>query len=89
MSVYTPLEIAARAGLSRRRVYDWLAWGWLRGQRRGGRWIVTGEDWELFTATCRGARQRLMPSLRDWDEVWKARPGPGGYPGDLGTNSDG
>jgi len=31
----TPQEVAERCGLSRRRVYDWLTWGWLRGQRRG------------------------------------------------------
>lgn len=73
-SVYTPLEVAERAGLSRRRVYDWLTWGWLRGYRRGGRWVVTGEDWEFFTRACRGARGRLMPSLHDWEEIWGARP---------------
>ncbi|MGI4789674.1 MAG: helix-turn-helix domain-containing protein [Janthinobacterium lividum] len=72
--IYTPQEIAELCGLSRRRVYDWLSWGWLRGHRRGGRWVVTTLDWEFFTQTCRGARGRLMPSLRDWQPLWEARP---------------
>ncbi len=46
---YTPQEVAERSGLSRRRVYDWLSWGWLRGHRHGGRWVVTAQDWEFFT----------------------------------------
>ena len=71
--VYTPLEIAQRAGLSRRRVYDWLTWGWLRGHRHGGRWIVTAADWEFFTQVSQGARGRLMPSLRDWEPIWQTR----------------
>jgi hypothetical protein len=72
-AVYTPQEIAGRSGLSRRRIYDWLSWGWLRGSRRGGRWIVASEDWEFFIRVCRGARGRLMPSLRDWEPIWKER----------------
>ena len=71
LALYTPLEIAERSGLSRRRVYDWLSWGWLRGHRHGGRWVVMAEDWEFFTQVCRGARGRLMPSLRDWEPIWK------------------
>ena len=71
---YTPQEIAERCGLSRRRVYDWLSWGWLRGHRRGGRWLVTAADWEFFVRTSRGARGRLMPSLRDWEPLWQMRP---------------
>ncbi len=70
---YTPQEVAGRCGLSRRRVYDWLTWGWLRGHRRGGRWAVTADDWEFFQRTCRGAGGRLMPSLRDWSPLWAAR----------------
>lgn len=73
LTLYTPLEVAERAGLSRRRVYDWLTWGWLRGHRHGGRWVVTAADWEFFTHVCRGARGRLMPSLRDWEPIWQER----------------
>ena len=72
--LYTPQEIAERCGLSRRRVYDWLSWGWLRGRRHGGRWLVTADDWEFFARICRGARGRLMPSLRDWGPIWQAQP---------------
>ena len=71
---YTPQEIAERCGLSRRRIYDWLSWGWLRGYRHGGRWTVTAGDWEFFARTCRGARGRLMPSLRDWEPIWQTHP---------------
>lgn len=73
-ALYTPQEIAERCGLSRRRVYDWLSWGWLRGRRHGGRWVVTAEDWDFFVRISRGARGRLMPSLRDWGPLWKSRP---------------
>ena len=76
LNVYTPQEVAQRSGLSRRRIYDWLSWGWLRGSRHGGRWVVTVEDWEFFTWVCRGARGRLMPSLRDWEPIWKERVSP-------------
>lgn len=73
---YTPQEVAARCGLSRRRIYDWLSCGWLRGRRLGGRWVVMAEDWDFFSRTCRGAGGRLMPSLRDWEAIWNARPEP-------------
>lgn len=75
---YTPLEVAERCGLSRRRVYDWLTWGWLRGLRHGGRWVVAASDWEYFQSASRGARGRLMPSLHDWELLWRKCPPPGG-----------
>jgi len=71
---YTPQEVAELCGLSRRRVYDWLTWGWLRGHRNGGRWVVTAADWDFFTHACRGARGRLMPSLHDWELLWASHP---------------
>jgi len=73
--LFTPQEVAERCGLSRRRIYDWLAAGWLRGHRAGGRWLVTEADWDYFTRTCRTRRGRLMPSLRDWPPLWAAQPG--------------
>ncbi len=72
-TLYTPQQVAQRCGLSRRRIYDWLTWGWLRGHRRGGRWVVTAEDLDFFVRSCRGARGRLMPSLHDWDSLWRGR----------------
>ncbi len=69
-SELAPLELAARFGVSRRRVYDWLAQGWLRGRRLGGRWRVSEQDAALFETTCRGYRGRLMPSLYEWERIW-------------------
>ena len=70
----SPQEVADRCGKSRRRVYDWLAWGWLRGVRLGGRWLVNEEDLAFFERTCRGYRDHLMPSLYDWEPLWSAQP---------------
>ncbi|MDR3710271.1 MAG: helix-turn-helix domain-containing protein [Capsulimonadaceae bacterium] len=72
--LYTPLEVAVECNISRRRIYDWIAAGWLRGRRIGGRWVVTAEDLEFFRETCRGAEGRLMPQLWDWDPIWQDRP---------------
>ena len=71
-ALYTPRDVADLCGLSRRRIYDWLARGWLRGHRKGGRWIVTAEDLDLFKRTCVGSHGRLMPSLYEWGVIWKA-----------------
>lgn len=73
---YTPLEVAALCGLSRRRVYDWLSWGWLRGSHHGGRWVIAAADWDFFQQVSRGARGRLMPSLHDWEALWQSPPLP-------------
>jgi excisionase family DNA binding protein len=71
-ALLTPKEVAEVYGLSRRRIYDWLGKGWLRGHRRGGRWVVTAQDLDLFTRTCIGKRGRPMPSLYEWEPIWKA-----------------
>jgi hypothetical protein len=70
----SPLEVSQISGLSRRRIYDWLGWGWLRGIRNSGRWHVCQHDWELFTSNCRGLHGRLMPSLYDWENFWDSNP---------------
>ena len=72
----SPLELSARFGVSRRRVYDWLALGWLRGSREGRRWRVSEGDAAFFERTCRGYRGRLMPSLREWGPLWGGRGAP-------------
>ena len=72
--LYTPLEVAAECNISRRRIYDWIAAGWLRSKRVGGRWVVSGEDLDFFREHCRGAEGRLMPQLWEWDEVWQDHP---------------
>jgi excisionase family DNA binding protein len=66
----SPLELSERFGVSRRRVYDWISFGWLRASRSGHRWRVSGRDAAFFEATCRGYRWRLMPSLYEWESLW-------------------
>jgi excisionase family DNA binding protein len=72
--LYTPLEVAELCKISRRRVYDWIASGWLRGVRVGGRWLVSLDDLGYFRETCRGAENRLMPQLWEWESIWSSRP---------------
>ena len=69
-AVHTPKEIAALVGVSRRVVYDWITYGWLRAHRIGGRWLITAEDLDFFRWRSRGALGRLMPQLRDWSFLW-------------------
>lgn len=73
--LYTPLEVAEQCSISRRRIYDWIAAGWLRSKRVGGRWVVSAADLDFFQETCRGAESRLMPQLWEWDEIWNSHPG--------------
>jgi excisionase family DNA binding protein len=72
--LYTPLEVADHCSISRRRIYDWIAAGWLRGHRIGGRWVVSSDDLSLFRATCVGAEGHLMPQLWEWDQFWNENP---------------
>jgi len=71
LALCTPKDVAVLYGLSRRRIYDWLYKGWLRGHRKGGRWLVTAADLDLFQKTCTGSHGRLMPSLYEWEPIWK------------------
>ena len=71
---HTPKEAAELVGISRRAIYDWIAYGWLRAHRVGGRWFITARDLEYFRQRSRGARGKLMPQLRDWSELWTSYP---------------
>ncbi|HEY3331116.1 MAG TPA: helix-turn-helix domain-containing protein [Capsulimonadaceae bacterium] len=74
ITLYTPLEVASQCNISRRRIYDWIAAGWLRSKRVGGRWVVSADDLDFFQATCRGAESRLMPQLWEWEQIWAENP---------------
>lgn len=71
-ALYTPKDVAELLGLSRRRIYDWLNKGWLRGHRKGGRWVITPQDLDIFKRTCVGSHGRLLPSVYEWAPIWKA-----------------
>lgn len=66
----TPRDLSERFGVSRRRIYDWLVLGWLRGARKGGRWHIAVPDADFFALTCRGYRGHLMPSLYEWRSLY-------------------
>lgn len=47
---YTPDEVAASLGVTRRSVYEWLLNGSLKAGRAGRRWVITPQQVADFVA---------------------------------------
>jgi excisionase family DNA binding protein len=47
---YSPEEVAASLGVSRRSVYEWLADGSLKGDRAGRRWVISSDQVKAFVS---------------------------------------
>lgn len=57
-SIYLSIpEAAARLGVTRQRVHQWIQSGHLRAIRIGGRWIVSAREVEKFEAARKSVRK--------------------------------
>jgi excisionase family DNA binding protein len=61
---WTPAELAAAVGVTRRTVYTWLTSGRLKGIRVGVEWRITKEQFETFTRASEAAHK---PDLEQED----------------------
>jgi excisionase family DNA binding protein len=69
MKLLTPAQVAARLGVSKALVYQWVEEGRLPAYRLGtggrrGRILIDEVDLNAFLATCRSGAQAANPGVR-------------------------